>query len=96
MLGVLRALEEAGVRYVLIGELAEVVHGSPLLPTTGIVTIVPRVGQRERLTAAVATGGGQPIGSSATSAIDAPARFALGSHGDRARDRAGTARHAGL
>ncbi|HEY6356073.1 MAG TPA: helix-turn-helix transcriptional regulator [Burkholderiaceae bacterium] len=77
---VLGALEQASVQYVLIGELAEVVHGSPLLPTTGTVTIVPRAGQRERLTAVIATGGGQPIGSSATPAIDAPSSFALGSH----------------
>jgi hypothetical protein len=38
---------------VLIGELAEVLHGSPLLPITGTVTIVPRAGQRERLTAVI-------------------------------------------
>ena len=35
VLGVLRALQRAGVRYVLTGELAEVLHGSPLLPITG-------------------------------------------------------------
>ena len=58
-----------------------VLHGSPLLAVTGVVTIVPRVGQREPLSAAVATAGGKPIASPATSAIDAPARFALEAQG---------------
>jgi transcriptional regulator with XRE-family HTH domain len=80
VLGVLRALQRADVQYVLSGELAEVVHGSPLLPVTGSVTIVPRVGQRERLNAALAAAGGAPIAAPATSAIDAAARFALDAH----------------
>jgi transcriptional regulator with XRE-family HTH domain len=75
--GVLRALEQAGVWYVLIGELAEALHGSPLLPVTGTVTIVPRAGQRDSLTAVIAAAGGQPMGSSTTPAIDMPASFAL-------------------
>jgi transcriptional regulator with XRE-family HTH domain len=81
MLGVLRALQGADVRYVLIGELAEALHASPLLPITGTVTIVPRAGQRDTLTTVIATNGGQPIGTSTTPAIDAPARFALENHG---------------
>jgi transcriptional regulator with XRE-family HTH domain len=48
-LGVLRALESSGVRYVLTGELAEVLCGSPLLPLSGTVTIVPRAGESEAL-----------------------------------------------
>ncbi len=81
MLGVLQALERASVQYVLIGELAEVLHGSPLLPVRGTVTIVPRADQRERLGAAIAAAGGQPIGSSRTPPIDAPASFALEAYG---------------
>jgi hypothetical protein len=79
MLGVLRALDRAAVRYVLIGELAEVLHGSPLMPIANTVTIVARAGQRDSLTAA--TGGGRPTASSATSSIDAPAGFALDLYG---------------
>ena len=81
VLGVLQAVERAGVRYVLIGELGEVLHGSPLLPVTGKVTIVPRAGERERLGAAIAAVGGKPIASRAAPAIDTPARFAIEAHG---------------
>jgi transcriptional regulator with XRE-family HTH domain len=81
VIGVLRALDRARVQYVLIGELAESLHGSPLLPVAGIVTIVPRAGQRERLSAVIDTTGGKPIASSAMEAIDAPAGFALEAHG---------------
>ncbi len=81
VLGVLRALERAGIQYVLTGELAEILRGSPLLPVTGTVTIVPRLGQRERLSAAIAGGGGKPIASSTTPAIDTPPRFTPDAHG---------------
>lgn len=78
MLGVLHALKHAEVEYVLIGELAEVLCGSPLLPVTGRLEIVPRAGQRERLTAAIAAAGGKPAAEpAATVAIDAPSRFTL-------------------
>lgn len=76
VLGVFEALKRAGVEYVLIGELAEVLHGSPLLPIAGTVTIVPRAGQRDGLTAVIATAGGEPI-VSPTSAIDAPVSAVL-------------------
>jgi transcriptional regulator with XRE-family HTH domain len=81
VLGVLRALERAAVQYVLIGEHAEVLRGSPLLPVTDTVTIVARAGQRERLSAAIAAAGGQPLRASRTPAIEAPARFALAAYG---------------
>jgi transcriptional regulator with XRE-family HTH domain len=82
VIGVLRVLQRAGVQYVLIGELAEVLHGSPLLPISGTVTIVPRAGQRDRLSAAIASTGGKPAALlTPTSAIDASARFALEAHG---------------
>ena len=81
VVGVLQALQQAGIHYVLVGELAEVLHGSPLLPMTGTVTIVPRVGQREALSAALAAAAGKPIASPPTSAIDAPAHFALEAYG---------------
>jgi transcriptional regulator with XRE-family HTH domain len=79
VLGVLRALNQAEVQYVLIGELAEVLHGSPLLPVAGRMEIVPRAGQRERLSAAIAVAGGNPAAPApaASVAIDAPAAFAL-------------------
>lgn len=75
--GVLEALSRAGVQYVLIGELAEVLRGSPLLPVTGTVTIVPRAGERERLSAAIAGLGGRPVAAPTASAIDRPTRFML-------------------
>jgi len=81
VLGVLRALGRAHVEYVLIGELAEVLHGSPLLPVSGIVMIVARAGQRERLGAMIATAGGQPMAPLTTSLLDAPASFALEADG---------------
>jgi len=81
VLGVLGALDRAAVAYVLIGELAEVLHGSPLLPTGGTVRIVARAGQRESLTAVIAASGGRPTASSAASSIDAPAGFALEVYG---------------
>ena len=77
VLGVLEALKRASVQHVLIGELAEVLRASPLLPIAGTVTIVPRAGQRDRLTALIAAAGGQPIVSSTRPAIEAPVSFAL-------------------
>ncbi len=65
----------------LIGEVAEVLHGSPLLPVTGTVTIVPRAGQRDRLSAAITAASGKPMTASTTPAIDAPAMFVLEAHG---------------
>ena len=79
VLRVLWALEQAGVQYVLIGELAEVLHGSPLLPVSGRLEIVPRAGQRERLGAAIAAAGGRAPDPAPerTVAIDAPSSFPL-------------------
>jgi transcriptional regulator with XRE-family HTH domain len=81
LLGVLRGLERAAVRYVLIGELAEVLHGSPLLPMSSALSIVARAGQRESLSALITASGGQPTPPSAGWTIDAPACFALESYG---------------
>ena len=76
--GVLAALQAAEVEYTLIGELAEALHGSPLLPLTRVVSIVPRAGQREKLSTAISACGGQPVATAATtSPIDAPATFTL-------------------
>ena len=50
VLGGLGALADANVAHVLAGEIAEVLHGSPLLPTAGVITIVPRAGERTRPT----------------------------------------------
>jgi hypothetical protein len=65
---------------VLIGELAEVLHSSPLLSVTGTVTIVPGASQREPLSAAIAAAASTPIASSTTPAIDRPCRFTLEAH----------------
>ena len=81
VLGVLRALQEAGVRYVLTGELAEVLHGSPLLPITGTVTIVARAGQRNSITALITAADGQPTASPTRTSIDAPLSFSLEAYG---------------
>ena len=76
MIGVLRALNAAGVRYMLIGELAEVLQGSPLLPLAATLTIAARAGQRVTLQGMIAGAGGRAMGLSEVS-IEAPARFAL-------------------
>ncbi len=81
MIGALRALNGAAVRYVLVGELAEALHGSPLLPIGNTVTIVARAGQRDTLGAAITGGAGRPAAASATSSIDAPACFTLALYG---------------
>jgi transcriptional regulator with XRE-family HTH domain len=81
VLGTLRALANADVEYVLVGELAEAIHGSPLLTLSSVVRIVPRSGQRERLSAAIAACGGRPTVSTAPIQIDAPAGFSLQRHG---------------
>jgi transcriptional regulator with XRE-family HTH domain len=79
--GLLRALAGAAVEYVLVGEPAESLHGSPLLPVGGAVTIVPRAGQRERLEAVIAAGNGEPTGPPGMAVLDATVSFALGSYG---------------
>jgi transcriptional regulator with XRE-family HTH domain len=80
--GALRALQRAGVRYVLIGELAEVLHGSPLLPLAATVAVVAQAGQRDGLMAAIAAVDGTPT-PSMTPAIDAPVSFVLDTFGTR-------------
>jgi hypothetical protein len=76
VLGVLRALNRATVRYGLVGEFAEVLHGS-LLPLSNAPTIVARAGQRDPLSAMIAGCGARSTRASASSSIDAPARFTL-------------------
>ncbi len=61
VIGVLRTLERAAVRYVLIGELAEILYGSPLLPISRTVTIVPRAGEHRTLSNAITAGRGHMI-----------------------------------
>ena len=78
--GLLRALTDAGVRYVLVGELAEVLRGSPLLPLTATVTIVAQAGQRDTLQALIDASGGEPQPAPRV-AIDAPARWLLAGYG---------------
>jgi transcriptional regulator with XRE-family HTH domain len=58
-LPVLRALDAAGVRFVLIGTLAGALRGSPLLPIEATVTLVPQADpvNLERLATALATSG---------------------------------------
>lgn len=79
--GVLRALNAAGVRYVLVGEMAEALHGSPLLTMSNAVTVVPQTGQGEALRAAISAAEGRQATAPATSTIDAPMRWALEAQG---------------
>lgn len=80
-LSVLRCLDAAGVRHVLVGEVAEVLHGSPLVPSAGVVTITPRAGERPRLDAAIAAAAGRPSGEPAASPVDATERWQLDAFG---------------
>ena len=75
--GVLRALGKAGVRYVLIGELAEVLRGSPPLPMSDRVTIVPRTGESEALRDALTAGRGRNASESTKSLLDMDQRWHL-------------------
>lgn len=79
--GTLRALHDAGMQAVLVGEIAEVLHGSPLIPVRGEVTLVPRLGDRQQLTTALTSAGGQPAGEPAALPVDAPERWNLERYG---------------
>jgi transcriptional regulator with XRE-family HTH domain len=79
--GVLQALAEPSVAYVLIGEVAEVMHGSPLMPTAGVITIVPRAGERARLDSALEVMHASPLSEPPERAFDAPERWQLALHG---------------
>lgn len=81
VVGVLRRLNAAGARYVLIGEVAEALHGSPLLAIGNTVAIVPRTGQRDPLATAITEAAGQPSRGSPESAIDVPSHWALDAYG---------------
>jgi transcriptional regulator with XRE-family HTH domain len=74
-IGVLRTLEAAGLHYVLIGELAEVLHGSPLLPMSATVTIVPRSGEGQALRDALTAGRGHDVSGSTKSLLHAAERW---------------------
>src|ERR1039458_856676 len=74
-IGVLRTLEAAGLHYVLIGELAEVLHGSPLLPMSATVTIVPRSGEGQALRDALTAGRGHDVSGSPKSLLHAAERW---------------------
>jgi transcriptional regulator with XRE-family HTH domain len=79
--GVLRSLTAARVLHVLAGEIAEVLRGSPLMPTAGVITIVPRAGERARLDRALAAVDGRSVSEPSTVAVDVPERWALAGHG---------------
>jgi transcriptional regulator with XRE-family HTH domain len=81
VLGVLEALADANVAYVLAGEIAEVMHGSPLLPTAGVITIVPRAGERAGLDTALHAMHAAPLSEPTERAVDAPERWQLPVHG---------------
>jgi transcriptional regulator with XRE-family HTH domain len=83
VIGVLRALNAGAARYVLVGEVAETLHGSPLLSIGRSVTIVPRAGQRDRarLVAAITAAAGQPSSGPADSAIDLPSHWIVDAYG---------------
>ncbi len=77
VISVLRTLERAVVRYVLIGELAEVLHGSPLLPIGRTVTIVPRAGEHRTLSNAITAARGRMIPPTSSLIGDAVERWHL-------------------
>lgn len=81
VIGVLRALDVAAARYVLVGEVAETLHGSPLLTIGNTMTIVPRAGQHDRLAAAITTVAGQPSPGPADAAIDVPSHWTVDAYG---------------
>lgn len=72
VVGVLSTLEEADVHYVLCDELAEVLRGSPLLPMSATVTIVPRAGEGEALREVLTAGRGRNIAQSNTTQSTRP------------------------
>jgi len=74
---VLAALTASGARFVLVGELAEVLHGSPLLPLAGSVAITPRPGEHDALESVIAAAGGRRLPGEETHNVDAPARWDL-------------------
>ena len=74
---VLAALTASGARFVLIGELAEVLHGSPLLPLAGSVAITPRPGEHDALESVIAAAGGRRLPSKDTHSVDAATRWDL-------------------
>ena len=81
VLGLLSALGAANVAYVLVGEIAEVVRGSPLMPTAGVITIVPRAGERPHLDEALAVMQARSVTEPSTVAVDAPERWQLAADG---------------
>jgi transcriptional regulator with XRE-family HTH domain len=81
VLGVLHALRDANVAHVLIGEIAEVLHGSPLMPTAGVITIVPRAGERARLDMALLVVHANPLSEPPERAVDVPERWQLDTYG---------------
>jgi transcriptional regulator with XRE-family HTH domain len=79
--GVLQALADANLAYVLAGEIAEVLHGSPLMPTAGVITIVPRAGERAHLDTVLDAMQASPLSERSERPIDAPERWQLATHG---------------
>ncbi len=81
VLGVLRALHVANVAHVLVGEIAEVLHGTPLIPSGGVLTIVPRAGERTHLYEALAATEARSLSEPSAVAIDTAERWQLAAHG---------------
>jgi transcriptional regulator with XRE-family HTH domain len=79
--GVLQALADAHVAYMLAGEIAEVMHGSPLIPTAGMITIVPRAGERSHLDTALLALQASPLSEPSERAVDASERWKLDTNG---------------
>jgi transcriptional regulator with XRE-family HTH domain len=77
VMNALRTLERAAVRYVLIGELAEILYGSPLLPISRTVMIVPCAGEHRTLRNAITAGRGRMIPPTSAPIGDAVERWHL-------------------
>ena len=65
----------------LVGEIAEVLHGSPLMPTAGVITIVPRAGERAHLDGALAAMQARSLTEPSAVAVDASEHWQLAALG---------------
>jgi len=77
VVGALRAVAAAGGRFVLVGEIAETLHGSPIVASSGTVTIVPRAGERGRLIGPLLAGRGVALDDPSAEHVDAAEHWRL-------------------
>lgn len=81
VVGALRAVAAAGGRFVVVGEIAETLHGSPIVASSGTVTIVPRPGDRVRLVGPLLAGRGVALDEPSAAHVDAAEHWQLQAFG---------------